>query len=90
MADCRRAGNANMADEQTVGADFCAVADIDKVAEFAACADNRIVNSTALNTAICADFNIVFDNNFSDLRNFVMLAFVCTGAILRFSLFLWP
>ena len=76
VADSSRAGDSDLSDEKAMCAYLRAVADIDDVAEFAALTDNCIFNRAALNAAVCADFDIVFDNNHADLRDFIMFAIV--------------
>ena len=55
---------------------FCAVADIGKVSDFRACADNRILDGTSLNAAVRADFNIILYYYSTNLWNLVVPAFM--------------
>jgi hypothetical protein len=85
MADSRRACDSDLSHEQTVRPDFRSVPDTDKIAELAAFADNCIFDCAALKAAVAADFDIVFDYNFADLRNFMMYAFMGGIAVSIFS-----
>src|SRR5947208_2024883 len=51
-------------------ADLNVVCDLHEVVDLSAFADARLAECSAVNAGICADLNIVLDNNGADLRKF--------------------
>ena len=80
-----RAGNADLSNEQTAWPDLCAVTNRDKVSYLSTLANNSIVQRPAFYSTAGTDFDIIFDNNRTDMWNFMMLAFMCCKTVTIFA-----
>lgn len=65
--------NSRLGDKYAVIPDFVIMRNLHQIIDTAAVPDNRVVQSASVNTGICSDFNIITDNNPSDLGNSFML-----------------
>jgi len=81
MADDSRASDTDLRDEQAIRANFGTVPNGYEIADFTALTDHCIIQSASLDSTAGTDFDIVFDDHPTDLRDFVMFAFVGGKAI---------
>ena len=84
VAQLRRTGNTRLRYNQAMWTDLGTVANSNRVTDFAAFTDNRIVQCAAFNDAVGANLDIILQNDNPDLRDLVMFAFMCgkTKAVL--------
>lgn len=76
ITDLGGTGDADLGDEEASTPDAGAMADGHEVADFGARADDRVVESAAFDAATGADFDIVFDDDAPDVRDFMVGALV--------------
>ncbi len=73
ISESTASGNTGLSNHHTSLAKLVVMSDLNQIINPAAVTDNRIIQSTAVNTSISADFNIITDNHPSHLRNTLVL-----------------
>src|SRR3954465_6192642 len=72
-AEGDRAGQADLADDDAMRADLAVVGDLDEVVDFGAAADFGAAEFGAVDADARADFNVILDDDGTNLRNFYVL-----------------
>src|SRR5262249_3426522 len=87
-ADLRASGKADLSTEQCVFANVGSVTDLNKVVDFRSTADARFADGTAIDRRICADLNVILENDYSRLYDFVIAAIflLCVSKAIRADL----
>jgi len=74
VAEFCASGNSRLRDNQAMLSQGHVVADLDKVIYFAAAANNRRPEGAPINCYVCADFDVVADDNIADLGHLAVKA----------------
>ena len=85
MSKGGRAGNAHLSNKQRMCTNFCAVPYRHQIPEFASLSYDSIADGTSFYSTTGADLDIIFDYSDSNLRYFVVNAFMCRKAESVFS-----
>ena len=72
VADASASGDAGLGNDEAMFADVDVVSDLDEVIDFGAFADDGSSEARAINGGVRADFDVIFDDDDSELGDFCM------------------